>query len=639
MANKEYKVFHKRSTQIVEGKPKLPTSSELQIGEIAINFAKDYETLSIINNSGETVPFSSDKKLKKTNINIPYVKTDQTTISALLSGTCLDLDSLQEGQSIILHLTSGTTTGSTVFSNSCTLDLKLSDGTYTGPNIIYYGATTKLTTHYPGGNDIRLTFHSGLTIGTATGLTGWWVEGNYTGNDTLPNQLYYFGNIKSGNPGIQRYSLALLTSAGTWTSITTTSVTGATSTASTVGYLPGSDILYYSNTLAAGGDGVYSYGYISIYSLDFRYSSNCLSTLLKGMPVYLVGTIGADGLFYLDRQTWWTQNLPTSEDGKVYIFLGCAYSTYQLSLWAEHPIYQYKNGHIRLYQEDNTPNVITTEEEYSGLTTSGSLIDAYLFKQINDDNELVISEAMNDLNTRVTNLENSELPIIDTIADFSGISETGNLVDAYVVREVFREVEFVTAEALNNLKEKTDTLSSTTQNLDERVTDLENSSVDLSSVASAITLNDTVYTVSGGGVDLGNYIPMTKEFTISSSLNDLNDRIIELSAKTSDTYTKEEIDNTLRVYVKTTQPSTGMLPNTFYDLGTITTNTTFTLDTNVDSSVLNHYYFTFSIGTTIPTLTNPSQKTAWFGGSEPVLLQNSYYEISIINGKAAYIQI
>ena len=243
------------------------------------------------------------------------------------------------------------------------------------------------------------------------------------------------------------------------------------------------------------------------------------------MPVYLVGTIGADGLFYLDRQTWWTQNLPTTEDGKVYIFLGCAYSNYQLSLWAEHPIYQYKNGHIRLYQEDNTPNVITTEEEYSGLTTSGSLIDAYLFKQINDDNELVISEAL-------------------------------------------REVEFVTAEALNNLKEKTDTLSSTTQNLDERVTDLENSSVDLSSVASAITLNDTVYTVSGGGVDLGtvvssivinesavtisggvadlgNYIPMTKELTISSSLNDLNDRMILLSANTVNYYTKVEVDSAI----------------------------------------------------------------------------------------------
>ena len=51
-----YKVLHKRSG--VEGKK--PTSADIVLGEIAINFAKDKEFLSILNGNNETATFSSD---------------------------------------------------------------------------------------------------------------------------------------------------------------------------------------------------------------------------------------------------------------------------------------------------------------------------------------------------------------------------------------------------------------------------------------------------------------------------------------------------------------------------------------------------------------------------------------------------
>jgi len=53
-------VSHKKSKQIVDGKPKLPLATDLVEGEIAINFGKDVETLSIKNESGDVVTFSSD---------------------------------------------------------------------------------------------------------------------------------------------------------------------------------------------------------------------------------------------------------------------------------------------------------------------------------------------------------------------------------------------------------------------------------------------------------------------------------------------------------------------------------------------------------------------------------------------------
>ena len=53
-------VSHKKSSKKVNGKPQLPSPGDLVLGEIAINFAKDVETLSIKNESGTVVTFSSD---------------------------------------------------------------------------------------------------------------------------------------------------------------------------------------------------------------------------------------------------------------------------------------------------------------------------------------------------------------------------------------------------------------------------------------------------------------------------------------------------------------------------------------------------------------------------------------------------
>ena len=49
------KIIHKRSSAVVDNKAKLPTKDQLEFGELAINFAKGYETISFKNNSDEIV--------------------------------------------------------------------------------------------------------------------------------------------------------------------------------------------------------------------------------------------------------------------------------------------------------------------------------------------------------------------------------------------------------------------------------------------------------------------------------------------------------------------------------------------------------------------------------------------------------
>jgi len=60
MAKNTNYVSHKKSKLKENGGPKLPLASALFEGEIAINFGKDVETLSIKNESGDVVTFSSD---------------------------------------------------------------------------------------------------------------------------------------------------------------------------------------------------------------------------------------------------------------------------------------------------------------------------------------------------------------------------------------------------------------------------------------------------------------------------------------------------------------------------------------------------------------------------------------------------
>lgn len=63
MAKNFEHIIHKNSSTLVDDNPKLPTSGQLEYGEIAVNYAKDKETISLKNSNNEIVTFTSDKKL------------------------------------------------------------------------------------------------------------------------------------------------------------------------------------------------------------------------------------------------------------------------------------------------------------------------------------------------------------------------------------------------------------------------------------------------------------------------------------------------------------------------------------------------------------------------------------------------
>lgn len=91
--------------------------------------------------------------------------------------------------------------------------------------------------------------------------------------------------------------------------------------------------------------------------------------------------------------------------------------------------------------------------------------------------------------------------------------------------------------------------------------------------------------------------------------------------------------------VETVRYSWGMSPNVFYNLGELSGNIIFLFATPEDNTIVNHYYFTFDTGNTPPTVTWPVEITDWFGMAAPTIVANHHYEVSVINGVAAYLEV
>lgn len=234
----------------------------------------------------------------------------------------------------------------------------------------------RLTTHFPVNTYIDVVFESTGSAASVFPLAGGTARTTVSGGvwrvlnfyDTNNNDMGYYHrriypNLKAGG-AIHPYSIIMQLPNGRWSSITTTApnnpVSGTISpkdtgkAASTSGYMLGHVLLMSARATYADGNDIGTYNIWSAHSglIDARYSFNLANSSGNGFtrytPVYIVGTI-TNGLFYLDTTKWWTQTLPTSDDGKVYIYIGDAYDWYRLTFTEEKPIYWYKNGAVRLY--------------------------------------------------------------------------------------------------------------------------------------------------------------------------------------------------------------------------------------------------------------------------------------------------
>ena len=207
-----------------------------------------------------------------------------------------------------------------------------------------------LTTHLPIKTVVVLTY-------TTIDSTGYWVWADY--DSTTYYYLRWSGpNVIAGET-TTRYKIIMEGHDGRFYPLTIGNSTSANGkTVSSAKFKMNGQILYYSYTTQINENSTFtSTNLYSDYSPPYaNYTFNKLSGWTAGKAVYLVGTINDGGYFVLDGAgttgtDFMSQDLPTGDNGKVYILLGyMSNDTYGFKLTPDRVAYHFKDGKIRLYE-------------------------------------------------------------------------------------------------------------------------------------------------------------------------------------------------------------------------------------------------------------------------------------------------
>lgn len=285
---------------------------------------------------------------------IPFVIGTQTATTASWTGVADTIDALYNGLTIRYWLPRTSAT-------NVTLNLTLKGGSTTGAINCYYGGTTRLTTHYPAGSVIMLTYVvSQLINGTA--YTGWWAHADYDSNTNTYDRTLWGNTITAGAP-IYDYKLLMQGLDGKFYPLTLEEGTGTTKTISTQEFEINTQILFYDGTTNVALNGTLTSVYSEVPITTLNYTANQASWTSQKL-IYLKGTILANGNFKLDNTTYtsfMTQTLPTTADGFVYVLLGYMYSTTGMRLFQFHPMYEFRDGHLRVYMPVHTHGSISDD--------------------------------------------------------------------------------------------------------------------------------------------------------------------------------------------------------------------------------------------------------------------------------------
>ena len=305
---------------------------------------------------------------------------------------------------------------------------------------VVLNGTARITTHYPVSTYLQVVFESTgsaaymfpLAGGTSrvTVSNGAFRVINYY--DSNSDNGYYhrkiYTNLKAGSNKIFPYTLIMQNKDGRWESIVTSSTTDTTKAKNTHGFLLSQVWCMNANATYNSDADVGTYNIWTAHSglIDMRYSINVTTSsgMTRYKPVYLVGTIGTDGLFYL-ADSWWSQTLPTTDDGKIYIYIGDAYDAYRLTLSEVNTAYFFRD---RLQQYSDGRGIKSVSR--SGTTFTVTRDDGTTFTFTQQDNNSVTGVKGNAESSYRTGQVNITPANIGALP-LSGGTLTGNLVIAH----------------------------------------------------------------------------------------------------------------------------------------------------------------------------------------------------------------
>lgn len=283
---------------------------------------------------------------------IHYGAVDGTSTSTAFTATIDGITTLYDGLTILLY--NGVVTSAANY--TININNLGAYGTYnnmTLGNSITPTAATRDTTIFNINYAMLMIFSTHIT----GGITGWICYRGYDANtNTIGYQIRGNSSSLPMTDKVYRYRLLFTSADGSkFVPANTSSATNATTARSVcqTPIDPFGRIVYYGSTSAVNAGSRPSVSSLwTLYQFTFGYSFNMSGgdlTLTAWKPIYIKCAPQSDGSAIIDSTTPYVQALPSTEDGKIYIFLGIAYSATSVELFPEHPVYYYKDGCIRLW--------------------------------------------------------------------------------------------------------------------------------------------------------------------------------------------------------------------------------------------------------------------------------------------------
>lgn len=273
---------------------------------------------------------------------IPFGYVDSTSTATVFTATVDGITELKTGVCMMLH------NGVVTSASGCTININ-----NLGAKPFYNNLTnaTRDTTIFNVAYTMLFVYDATLDDGDG----GWWCYRGYDANtNTIGYQIRTNSSSLPMDSVTYRYRLLFSNMNGDkWIPATNSSSTNATASRTVIQTPidPFGRIVYYGTTASVAAGSRPSAAYLwQEYTCTLGYSFNRTGAALNltlWKPVWLKTAPQTDGSVIIDSTTPYVQDLPTTEDGKVYIFLGIAYSATQIELTLEHPVKHYKDGAIR----------------------------------------------------------------------------------------------------------------------------------------------------------------------------------------------------------------------------------------------------------------------------------------------------
>lgn len=296
---------------------------------------------------GTSTYLESDETAYRTT-SIPYGQVDGTSTNTHFTATVPGITALRDG--VCMWLKNGVVTSASGF----TIDV---NGLGAKPSYSNMAAATRDTTLFNKDYTMFFVYDSTRVSG------GCWIC--YRGYDSNTNTIAYSVRTQySSKPAADkfyRYRLLFTSADNTkWVPANTSTSTNATTvrTPNQRPINPFGEIVYYGTTAAVeAGNRPAADILWEQYNINLGYSFNdtgAALVLTPPSPVYVKAAMQTDGSAIIDQDDPIVFSLPTTADGKIYIYLGRvsnassgATTTSSIELALNHPVYYYFNGAIR----------------------------------------------------------------------------------------------------------------------------------------------------------------------------------------------------------------------------------------------------------------------------------------------------